>query len=290
MKTHSIIKFLFLVVVVCVEVFPVSAEKQEETSKPNISENSGTRSLNIPTITVVYDNNADKTNLETAWGFSCVIQGLEETILFDTGGNGDILLTNMQKLGIEPETIDLVVLSHIHGDHVGGLSAFLKRNNEVNVYLPHSFPASLKNDVKHTGATVTEVQESLKISREVYSSGELGTSIKEQALIVQTAKGLIIITGCAHPGIVNMVERTREIMKDDVLFVMGGFHLGGHSMDAIERIVLEFKALGVQYAGPCHCSGDLARQVFKQAYQEHFIPIGVGTRIPLENIIRSGKE
>ncbi|MDY0096054.1 MAG: MBL fold metallo-hydrolase [Candidatus Vecturithrix sp.] len=257
---------------------------------PNVSEAMKASSLSTLTITVVYDNNAGNADLETAWGFSCVIQGLEETILFDTGGNGDILLTNMQKVGIDPEEVDLVVLSHIHGDHVGGLADFLKKNKEVNVYLPHSFPTSLKNDVKHIGATVAEVQESLKISRQVYSSGELGTSIKEQALIVQTAKGLIIITGCAHPGIVNMVERTREIMRDDVLLVMGGFHLGGHSMGALEKIVSDFKALGVQYVGPCHCSGDMARQAFKHAYQAHFIPIGVGTVIALEDIIATGKE
>ena len=92
------------------------------------------------TVTVVYDNNPYKEGLETAWGFSCLITGSEKTILFDTGGDGSSLLGNMEKLAIEPDSIDTVVLSHIHGDHTGGLHSFLEKNHEITVYLPKSFP------------------------------------------------------------------------------------------------------------------------------------------------------
>lgn len=85
-------------------------------------------------IAVVYDNNPYKAGFTTAWGFACVIKGTEKTILFDTGGNSAVLLNNMQQLGIDPEEIDIVVLSHIHGDHVGGLNGFLKENFNVTVY------------------------------------------------------------------------------------------------------------------------------------------------------------
>lgn len=74
--------------------------------------------MNNPIITVVFDNNPYKKGLENGWGFSCLIEGMEKTVLFDTGGN--ILLDNMQMLGIYPEAVDILVLSHVHSDHVGG--------------------------------------------------------------------------------------------------------------------------------------------------------------------------
>ena len=198
-------------------IFP----RHEKGKKEQIvltEENASTTAVKNLSITVSYDNNPYKERLTTAWGFSCVIRGTEKTILFDTGGDGSILLTNMEKLGIDPKEIDLVVLSHIHGDHVGGLSRFLEKNPEVVVYLPKSFPKGFKDGVKEYGAKIVEVQGPLKICEEVYSTGELGTWIKEQSLIIYTEKGLIVITGCAHPGIVKIVDKAKDLVKDDVEF------------------------------------------------------------------------
>jgi len=247
-------------------------------------ENTSTTAVKNLSITVSYDNNPYNERLTTAWGFSCVIRGTEKTILFDTGGDGSILLANMEELGINPKEIDLVVLSHIHGDHVGGLPSFLRKNPEVVVYLPKSFPKGFKDGVKEYGAKVVEVQGPLKICQGVYSTGELGTWIKEQSLIIHTEKGLIVITGCAHPGIVKIVNKAKELFKDDVLLVMGGFHLGGESKGEIEKIVSSFRKLGVSYVGPCHCSGDAARQLFKKEYGENFINIGVGRVVTMNDL------
>ena len=247
-------------------------------------ENTPTAAAKDISITVSYDNNPYKERLITAWGFSCVIRGTEKTILFDSGGDGSILLTNMEELGINPKEIDLVVLSHIHGDHVGGLPSFLENNPEVVVYLPKSFPRGFKDGVKEYGAKIVEVQGPLKICQGVYSTGELGTWIKEQSLIIHTEKGLIVITGCAHPGIVKIVDKAKDLVKNDVLLVMGGFHLGGESKGEIENIVSSFRKLGVSYVGPCHCSGDAARQLFKEQYGENFINIGVGRVVTMNDL------
>ncbi|MBE0425895.1 MAG: MBL fold metallo-hydrolase [Nitrospirae bacterium] len=232
-------------------------------------------------ITVVYDNNPYKAGLETAWGFSCLVKGTDKTILFDTGGDGSLLLRNMKALGIDPKEIDLIFLSHIHGDHVGGLHGILERNPKVNVYLPRSFPESFKDAVKHYGAKVVEIQGSLKICEDVYSTGELGTWIKEQSLIIRTDKGLIVITGCAHPGIIEVVNKAKDLIKGDVLLVMGGYHLGGKSKGGIECIISDFMKLGVRYVGPCHCTGDKARQLFEKEYQRNYIDAGVGKVIDI---------
>jgi 7,8-dihydropterin-6-yl-methyl-4-(beta-D-ribofuranosyl)aminobenzene 5'-phosphate synthase len=267
-----------------ITIFLSSVTGKEGDIMANESGNTTSRFVKDLDITVTYDNNPFKEGLETAWGFSCVIRGTEKTILFDTGGNGSILLANMKKLSIHPEDIGLVVLSHIHGDHVGGLPAFLEKNHEVTFYLPKSFPTSFKNDVKKYGADLVEVQEPMQICEHVYSSGELGGQIREQSLFIQTDKGSIVITGCAHPGIVKIVQKAKDVLKEEVLFVMGGFHLGGESKRRLESIVSDFRKLGVKYVGPCHCSGDTARQVFQKAYQNKFIPVGVGTVITLEDL------
>ena len=259
-------------------------EKDKKGQIVQAGENTPATAAKNLSIVVSYDNNPYKERLTTAWGFSCVISGTEKTILFDTGGDGSILLANMEKLGISPKEIDLVVLSHIHGDHVGGLPSFLEKNSEVVVYLPKSFLKGSKVEVKEYGAKIVEVQEPLKICQEVYSTGELGTGIKEESLIIHTEKGLIVITGCAHPGIVKIVNKAKDLVKGDVLFVMGGFHLGGESKGEIENIISSFRKLGVSYVGPCHCSGDTARQLFKEEYGENFINVGVGRVVTMNDL------
>jgi 7,8-dihydropterin-6-yl-methyl-4-(beta-D-ribofuranosyl)aminobenzene 5'-phosphate synthase len=235
-------------------------------------------------ITVVYDNNAYKKGLKTAWGFSCLIRGTEKTILFDTGGDGPLLLRNMKGMGIDPRQIDLIVLSHIHGDHVGGLRSILEKNPDVVVYLPESFPENFRDDVKGYGAKMVDVHGPFKICENVYSTGEMGTWIKEQSLIVQAEKGIIVITGCAHPGILEMVKKAKDLIKDDVLLVTGGYHLGGKGKGEIEEIIKGFKKLGVRYVGPCHCTGDKARQLFEREYQEKYIAVGVGRVITQDDL------
>jgi 7,8-dihydropterin-6-yl-methyl-4-(beta-D-ribofuranosyl)aminobenzene 5'-phosphate synthase len=240
--------------------------------------------MKIPVITVTYDNNPYKEGLETGWGFSCVIKGLEKTILFDTGGDGQRLLANMKKLDVYPEEIDIVVLSHIHGDHVGGLHSVLRKNPKAIVYLPLSFPDSFKDEIKSYGAKVVEIQRSIKIFDNVYTTGELGTGIKEQSLIILTDKGLIIITGCAHPGIVEIINKAKDLMKNNILLLMGGFHLGGKGGGELGKIVSSLKKLGVRYIGPCHCTGDGARALFKKEYKDNFIHVGVGKIINMEDL------
>lgn len=210
--------------VICLIFGLLHCQKSGENNKMqvmnNTSENNSTAPVSNLSISVIYDNYTYKEGLSEAWGFSCVVKGAEKTILFDTGEDGSILLSNMNKLGIHTKEIDLVVLSHFHDDHVGGLSSFLEINTDVTVFVPQSFPESFKERVRVYGANIIDVQNPLKICENVYSTGELGTSIIEQSLIIHTDEGLIVITGCAHPGIVKTVEKAKQVVKDQVLFVM----------------------------------------------------------------------
>jgi len=86
-------------------------------------------------------------------GFSCYLEGLEKTILFDTGGNGEILVSNLEKLGLDVTKIKVVVLSHFHGDHTGGLNELLRRNPGMEVWLPDHFPENFKDGIRKKGST-----------------------------------------------------------------------------------------------------------------------------------------
>jgi len=227
-------------------------------------------------ITVVYDNNPYKQRLETAWGFSAFITGLEKTILFDTGGDGSLLLSNMEKLAIDPDKINIVVLSHIHPDHTGGLGSLLEKNPDVIVYLPKSFPTKFKDNVQDSGAKMIDVEQSLKICENVYSTGQPGKWIKEQSLIIRTDKGLILITGCAHPGILKIVNTAIDLVKNDILLVMGGFHFEWASRGKIEKNISAFKQWHVRYVGLGHCSGEKARGLFEKHFGNNYINVGAG--------------
>ena len=233
-------------------------------------------------LTILYDNNRHAVGVETAWGFACLVEGLEQTILFDTGGDGPLLLRNMRRLGHAPAEVDAVVLSHAHGDHTGGLRAFLAENPTVTVYLPQSFPPGVKQTVIEAGADLVEVSSPVEIVQGAMLTGELGSGIREQALVLSAPAGLVVLTGCAHPGIVTMVSAAKEVAGQAPDLVLGGFHLGSASAAEIDRIADDLRALGVRRVAPCHCSGDLARARFAAAFGPDALLVGVGARLTLD--------
>jgi 7,8-dihydropterin-6-yl-methyl-4-(beta-D-ribofuranosyl)aminobenzene 5'-phosphate synthase len=229
------------------------------------------------TLTVVYDNRSADPRLGTAWGFACLIETGAMTILFDTGGDGQLLLDNMKTLGIDPQAIDAVVLSHIHSDHTGGLDRLLAINDRLTVYLPRSFPASFKARIHNP---IVAVSEPAQIADHIRTTGELGTAIVEQALLIETRHGLIVLTGCAHPGIVEIVQQAKTVGEIDL--IMGGFHLADRSTAEVEAVIAEIKRSGVQQAAPGHCTGDRAIEQFRAAFGADFIPIGAGAVVDIE--------
>jgi 7,8-dihydropterin-6-yl-methyl-4-(beta-D-ribofuranosyl)aminobenzene 5'-phosphate synthase len=234
-------------------------------------------------ITIVYDNHAYRQDLETGWGFSAYIQSGTNSILFDTGP-GEALLGNMEKLEIEPGCIDTVVLSHIHPDHTGGLERFLEKNTDVTVYLPESFPKGFKDTVKAQGAKVAEVGQAIEICDNVWSTGQVGKWTKEQSLIIRTVGGMIVMVGCSHPGIVNILVKARDLIDDDILLVIGGFHLEWSGKDKIQKVITFFRKSGVQHVGLCHGSGRRARGLFEEYFGRNYINVGAGKKITLADL------
>jgi 7,8-dihydropterin-6-yl-methyl-4-(beta-D-ribofuranosyl)aminobenzene 5'-phosphate synthase len=255
----------------------VPASEEIET-EPEIRANAGDDDLigTTPvTLTIIYDNNAYNPELRTAWGFACLVETRAATVLFDTGADGPTLLGNMDKLGIAPQEIDAVVLSHIHGDHVGGLADLLDTGISPRVYAPASFPRSFMESID-TRTPLVEVTDPVEVLPGIHTTGEVGKGIIEQALVVDAPAGLIVVSGCAHPGIVEMVRRAKETLPGDVALVMGGFHLGGADKGQVGQVIDGLRRLGVQRCAPCHCTGDQARRMFVDAFDADCILGGVG--------------
>ena len=236
----------------------------------------------MPVIKIYYDNISVNKEVEPAWGFSALIKYKGRNLLFDMGGDARILLSNMKAMGSDPKFIWNILISHDHWDHTGGLAKVLHADQKV--YLLRSFSRGLKDQIKSSGAKVVEVKRFQEIAAGLYTTGELGETIKEQSLIIDTDKGLIIITGCSHPGIVHIVRESKEYFKKEICLVLGGFHLYDLSNEKIGPIIRDLRSLGVKKIAPCHCTGEKAISLFQKEYGKDFIKVGAGSIIDIAKL------
>lgn len=261
----------------------VSGCSQQELDQGRVSEmmeQTKTADLKDIRLTVVYDNVTYRKGLRTDWGFSCLVEGLEKTILFDSGRYDDLFLSNLSTLHIDPQKINELFISHDHPDHIGGTLRMAAINNDINVSLVGSFPSGFKKAVRKNGAGVTEIEQPQIVSAASISTGEMRSAVKnEQALIILTDEGSIIVTGCAHPGVVEIVERTRKIYNKDVVLLAGGFHLLMDHESSIHDKAVRLQELGVRHVAPSHCTGGEAREVFAKVYGKRFLKSGLGRTI-----------
>jgi len=210
-------------------------------------------------ITILYDNEASIAGLTPDWGFSCLIEAYGRNILFDTGENGKILLNNMKALEVNPLAIEEVFISHSHFDHSGGLSELLNINNKVTIYAPTMLRGI------HRAKDVIYVEQPITIHEHFFSTGCL--SDIEQSLVIETDKGLVIIVGCSHPGVKNILKAASHYGKPYAL--IGGFH----GFDDYPKIA------NLAIICPTHCTAH--KTEIKSLYPDKYISGGVGTIITI---------
>jgi len=203
---------------------------------------------------ITYDNEA-KPGFEKGWGFSCLIELEDEKILFDTGWDGNVLLSNLKKFGVRPEEIKRAVISHAHWDHLGGLPHI--RRQDLQVYVPQSFSRRLRGELA-SRFELHEVTDAQRIREGVWSTGELGKGVKEQSLVLGTSKGLVVIVGCSHPGVRNIFSVASKFGK--IRGVVGGMH-GFKDYALLE---------GLDLIVPTHCTANKRKiaELFPDAYVE----------------------
>lgn len=245
--------------------------------------------------TILYNNVSVADSITADHGFSCLIESGDFSCLFDAGRISETFMTNVARLGVDCSRVNHVFISHIHGDHMGGLFDILAKCNKPTLYLPFSYPRmpgeplgdeadsdfnALLEQLRPLVSEIIQKKESVNIAGTFFTTGMIEDQTYEHALIVPTSKGLIVLTGCAHPGILQIVTRAKELIEQDVYFVMGGFHLIRTDSTRVDAIARELRNL-TKYIGPCHCTGEKAQGIFKDIFKEDYIDIQAGLKLTL---------
>ncbi len=230
-------------------------------------------------VKIIYDNTSKSDAFRADWGYSIFIEGLEKKILFDLGTKSGIFMSNFKKLGIDPEEVDILVLSHEHNDHTGGIEAFAKIRHNIPILIPCSFTDSFKLEMKEKGLIPVLARAPAEICGNLFTSGEFDDQIPEQALVLNTRQGLVVMTGCSHPGIVSMLRTIRSKFNKQIYMVFGGFHLLEKPDSEIRSIINDIKDLGIVRCGATHCTGEKQIEMFRMAFGENFVELGAGNTL-----------
>lgn len=278
MKTLKIIPFKLLFLLITIQLSCQDYNYLE--SGKGLSEITPGSGIDNPvTFRVVYDNYLKEEGLDTDWGFSIVIEGLEKGVLFDAGTNPEVFKSNFSKMGIDASKIDVIVFSHEHMDHVGALPEFVKIKTGIPVIFPHSFSNSFKARIIDLGLHPLLVKDPGMICKNLYTSGEFQYQIPEQTLVLNTKNGLAVLTGCSHPGIIEMLKNIRTVFGKNIYLVFGGFHLLDKTEKEMNQVISDMKDIGVVKCGATHCTGEKQIQMIREAFGRNFVEMGVGNSI-----------
>jgi 7,8-dihydropterin-6-yl-methyl-4-(beta-D-ribofuranosyl)aminobenzene 5'-phosphate synthase len=246
------------------------------TGAPSATPISPAASMGDLKLTILFDDTTFDPRLKSGWGFAALVEYSGHTLLFDTGGS--VLLENMRQLDVKPESIEAVILSHEHGDHTTGLQALLDTGVRPTVYAPSTFSNAFKEEVR-ARTDLVEVTDALTVLPGIHLTRVVDSI--EQAMVVETRDGTVVITGCAHPGIAEMVRQAQQVVPGRIALLAGGFHLNQTSKTKLPPIIAELRQLDVTKVLPTHCTGDAAIALFRIEYGENCIGGGVGRTVTL---------
>lgn len=270
-------------------------------------------------ITVLYDAFGRGSSMKKDWGFSALVEVGGKRILFDTGNNSEVLAHNVRAKGVDLTTLDFVVMSHRHGDHMGGLNYLLTVNPNVTIYAPKEnfgvFGASLPGtfyrrnealppemryfageppDTLYFGTPwpqgkFTWVSKSMEVAPGIHlivlkGSWGVDLDVMEISLAIDTPEGAVLVVGCSHPAIEGIVEATKVAIDKPIHLIVGGLHLLPAKDEEIQRIATALRdRWQVAWIAPGHCTGEPAFEILKSAFGARYLYAGLGTTLPLDS-------
>jgi len=207
-------------------------------------------------VTVLVDNDTSRPDLRGEHGFALWIEAGESKVLFDTGASG-LVCENAAKLGIDLSEADAVVLSHGHDDHAGGLSAVADKAPRSVLYAHPTAGAGQRGLSVVNSSHPETVAPGLRTTGEIrritgFEPPDLTYFPDDQALFFEVeAKGLVVVVGCAHAGVVNTVKQVARLAaRKRVHAVLGGMHLHDASEERLAGTIQAFRDYGLRRIGP----------------------------------------
>lgn len=263
-------------------------------------------------VTILYDAFGKDPSVRKDWGFAALVEIGGKRILFDTGNNAEVFLANAKAKGVDFSTLDFVVQSHRHADHLAGLAEVLKVNPKVKIYgpkegfgvygssLPSSFyrknealppeqryydgkpPETLRFGAAWRDADIEVIDKTTEIAPGIWLialvSDQKGTlELKEISLAIDTPEGVVVVVGCSHPGIEKIIEAASAI-NPKIHYVLGGFHLVNAPDEGIAKIAASLRdTWKVQNVAPGHCTGEATFAGLQDAFGDRYVYAGAGT-------------
>jgi 7,8-dihydropterin-6-yl-methyl-4-(beta-D-ribofuranosyl)aminobenzene 5'-phosphate synthase len=270
-----------------------------------------------PRITILYDAFGKDAAMTKDWGYAALVEINGKRILFDTGDDPAIFAKNVKARGVDLTKLDFVVLSHRHSDHVSGVSYLLSVNPKVRIYAPkdglggifgsdvtskfyrkdEALPAEqryyggtppeiMKLGTVFPGANIQLIDKTTELVPGITLIAQVsdvpGTKeLKELSLAINTADGIVLIVGCSHPGIENIVAEAAKI-NPHIHFIAGGFHLVAAQDPAIEKIATTLHdTYKVDYIAPGHCTGEPTFAALQKTFGDRYLYAGLGMTLYL---------
>lgn len=235
-------------------------------------------------ITVLIDNNPSG-SYEAPWGVSMLVKTAYNKILFDSGPDKEDLKANAEALGVTIDDIDFIIISHEHLDHVDGLDHYNNNTNSqiksnLEVYVPTGMSQGTKASMEFLGLVPHELNSTTNLGNGLYVIGQLAGPPYEHALAINvTGIGLVILVGCSHPGVNNIVAKAVDDLNTTPYVVLGGFHEGSSNEQEVSSLIDSLLNLSLSQIYPFHCSGDLIRNYLHTSYPELYREVCVGTKL-----------